>query len=216
MNDVPTALGAAIAGCLLWWPISFMAVKGSLGLTYQWRPFLLGWSLSVFCLSILYIIVAPDSFDNNPAAAFYAVMIPIVPCVFSAYVLRRRFVAAAARTAPKRANHSRVSSCLPTAITRSWISIKQMPEAWLGASTLLGLLLASIYPRWVFELRGYRISLGHGSIFSPPTYGNYSDAYVHIDYALLTAHCLGIAALGGIIILMAYVYRRQRPRQSAL
>lgn len=214
MNDVAAALGAAIAGCILWWPISFMAVKGSLRLTYQWRPFLLGWSLSVFCLSILYIIFAPESFDKNPAAGFFAVMIPIAPCVFSAYVLRRRFVAAAAPTARKMANNSRVSLSLSTAITRCWISIKQMPEAWLGGSTLLGLLLASIYPSWVFEFRGYRIALGHGSIFSPPTYGN-SDAYVHIDYALLTAHCLGIAALGGIVVLVAYVYRRQRPMQPA-
>jgi hypothetical protein len=164
----------------------------------------------------LYIIFAPDSLDKNPAAAFYAVMIPIAPCVFSAYVLRRRFVAVAVPTARKMADNSRVSSSLPTVIARCWISIKQMLEAWLGGSTLLGLLLASIYPSWVFEFRGYRIALGHGSIFSPPTYGNYSDAYVHIDYPLLTAHCLGIAALGGVIILMVYVYRRQRPIQPAL
>jgi len=211
MNDVAAALGTAIAGCLLWWPISFLAVKGSLGLTYQWKPFVLGWLLSVFCLSILYIIFAPQSFDKDPAAGFFAVMIPIAPCVFSAFILRRRFVSAAL-TPPKKAN---ASTSLRTVVSRCWISIKQMPEAWLGGITLLGLLLASIFPNWVFEFRGYRLALGHGSIFNPPTYGN-SDAYVHIDYALLAARCLGIAALGGITILIAYVYRRQRSIQSAL
>lgn len=142
------------------------------------------------------------------------VMIPIVLSVFSAIVLRRLFVPTATPR-PKTAHTSRIPTLLQTPISWSWNSFKHLPEAWLGGITLLGLFYAAVFPPWVFEVRGFRRALGSGVIYDPPSYGG-SDAYVHIDSGLLAAHCLGIAALGGIAILLAYVYRRQRPIQTTV
>lgn len=52
MSYLARDLGAAIGGCMLWLPISFLAVKGSLRLSYRWPPLVSGfaWSISNFGL----------------------------------------------------------------------------------------------------------------------------------------------------------------------
>jgi hypothetical protein len=214
MLYIAEALGAAVFGCLLWWPVSFLAAKGSLGLTYRRQPFLLGWCISVVLSMISNATFTLGQFNENPVEAVFSsvIIIPIALCVFSAIVLRRRFVPDVSAR-PKTPCTSRIPTLLRTGISWVWNSFKHLPEAWLAGITLLGLFYAAVFPPWVFELRGSRLALGSGVIYDPPSYGG-SDAYVHIDSGLLAAHCLGIATLGGIATLLAYVYRRRQPIQT--
>jgi hypothetical protein len=95
-------LGASIGYCLLWWPISFLAVKGSLQLTYRWRPFLLGYAGSVaalaFMLSAIHAFVPANLRDQPGDGARIFLdsfgepfLLPIIASAFVAWSLRRKF-----------------------------------------------------------------------------------------------------------------------------
>ena len=227
MNDVAGLLGEAVGSTLLWWPISFSAVKGSLKLTYRWQPFLQGWLVSVVVLATL-LMIAQSAFEleaqeNKMGVALFSVFLfPIAVCVFVAFAFRKKFIPSQASTtnsesiaaiqrtpsSAKRSN-SATGGLARSSVAWCWRSFKRMPEPWLAGLTLLGLLCAAAFPPWVSEFRGYRKVLGYGSILSPPE-TPYGTNYSHIDYALLIAECIGIAALGGISILVAHIWRRNQ------
>jgi hypothetical protein len=143
-------------------------------------------------------------------------VIPIVPCVFSVFVLRRRF-APLDLSRPQTTKDTGLIGTVQVIMSGWWKSFKRIPELWLFGFTLFGLLQVALFPQWIDEVRNIRLSLGHGFLFSPPqgVYYQYSD-YVHIDYGLLAAQCLAITILGGIAILLAYGNRRKRSLQNTM
>lgn len=207
MAHLASVFGSAIAYCLLLWPIAFVAARGSLRLTYRSGPFVQGWLLSVVFLTVLLsisqVIVSdnPGKDDGGMTAAILKLFLGVGCCIFCAFVLRKRFVTAESSKSNMTPNR------IPT--PRAWwlSSFKRTPEAWLAGLTLLGILGAVMFPRWVYEIRGFRRVIGHSIIFAAPTDG-FSADYVHIDYELLATHCAVIAVVGGIAILVAYIYRR--------
>lgn len=219
MLDVATELGTAIACCLLWWPVTFVATKGSLRLTYRWRPFVSGFAYSIVVLTVALCVLrafvpadasAGHEVDPLSTSADFASLfvLPIAACVAVVFLLRRRFSPAGAR--PKQVAEESPQREPSMSAQRNALSFRLSPEALIGCITLLGLLAVALFPPWEVSIGG--LELGNRSIFGSRTYSGFA---VHIDGPLLAIQCLAIGALSGILFILAHVYRSNRRNRTS-
>ncbi len=92
------SIGAGLGACLLWWPVAFLAVKGSLKLQYKWRPFLLGFFVSSSVTATAYALATPflarieeQYSDIGFLGIIRSFLLPLVSCVLVALALSRYF-----------------------------------------------------------------------------------------------------------------------------
>lgn len=222
MQDVASEFGTAIASCLIWWPISFVAVKGSLHLTYRWRPFLSGFAWSIVALTIARLVLhavvpanvpAGQELDTlNGTVEFAGLFIlPTATCAAVAFLLRDRFSPKVVPPTKVVQNESSRQSPMGVLRTAS-MKFRLSPEALIGCLALIALLAIALFPPWlVFYPRGFEFTLGHEFIFSDPSYDGLA---ARIDVPLLATQCLVVGALTGISLILLYAYRSNRRNQS--
>lgn len=91
MDRLAYFLGSSIASCLLWWPVGFLAVKGSLKLTYKWTWFLAGYAGAVVVNMVVLALMSIPQHAASDAGKDYwdmaVVLVPLAGCVAVAYVI---------------------------------------------------------------------------------------------------------------------------------
>jgi hypothetical protein len=91
MEQLIHFFGESVAGCLLWWPVGFLAVKGSLKLKYKWTWFLAGYAGAVVVNTVVLALMSVAQHAAGDAGDGYwdiaDVLVPLAGCVAVAYVI---------------------------------------------------------------------------------------------------------------------------------
>jgi hypothetical protein len=94
MDQLVYFLGESVASCLWWWPVGFLAVKGSLKLKYKWTWFLAGYASAVIVNTVVLALMSVPQHAASDAGKDYwdmaGVFVPLVGCVAVAYVIAPR------------------------------------------------------------------------------------------------------------------------------
>jgi hypothetical protein len=94
MQHLAYFLGESVASCLLWWPIGFLAVKGSLKLGYKWTWFLAGYAGAVLVNTVaLAFLGVPQHAAGGAGVGYWDIaqsLLPLAGCVAVALAMAPR------------------------------------------------------------------------------------------------------------------------------